>query len=287
MSGDQPLPAGRRAAAEPPAALPRIEAIYGEFDLSGVPAFAGGFINFGYWADAPRDRPASVADRIRTEEELYRLVLRSFDRTDGARAVEIGCGLGLGSALALREFGFGAVHGLDVRAEQIERAHRTNEAVRAEHPGRLTYRTGAAERMPLPDAWADCLFSVEAAQHFPDVPGFAREAARVLRPGGRLALTTFFATGRRAARALPGLLPTYADGLDLAHAAGDVAAALEGAGLSAVRIRTIGESVWAAYDRYLDGLPELRDAWPRRFLTAYEKGLLDYYVITADRPAAG
>ncbi|MBZ4015467.1 class I SAM-dependent methyltransferase [Streptomyces purpurogeneiscleroticus] len=277
MSAEQP---------QPPT-VPSLDEIYGEFDLSHVPAFAGGFINFGYWADAPTDRPLTEADRIGTEKELYRLVLRGFDRTEGRDAAEVGCGLGLGSALALCEYGFGSVVGLDVHPEQVRRAQERNAAVRDAHPGRLEYRRGAAERLPLPDASVECLFSVEAAQHFPDIPGFARETARVLRAGGRLALTTFFATGQEAARALPGLLPTYADGLDLAHVADEVAAALEGAGLSDVRIRAIGESVWAAYDRYLGQVPELRDLWPRRFLTAYEKGLLDYYVITADRPETG
>ncbi|WP_037772783.1 class I SAM-dependent methyltransferase [Streptomyces sclerotialus] len=271
--------------ADQPPTVPPLDQIYGDFDLSTVPAFAGGFINFGYWADAPAGRPLTEADRIATEQELYRLVLRSFGPTEGRDAAEVGCGLGLGSALALREYGFGSVTGLDVHPDQVERARQRNADARAAYPGRLDYRRGAAERMPLPDASVDCLFSVEAAQHFPDVPGFAREAARVLRAGGRLALTTFFATGQEAARALPGLLPTYADGLDLAHVADEVAAALAAAGLSDVRIRAIGESVWAAYDRYLDQVPELRDLWPRRFLTAYEKGLLDYYVLTADRPA--
>lgn len=278
MSAEQPQP-------QPPT-VPSLDEIYGEFDLSHVPAFAGGFINFGYWADVPDDRPVSEADRIATEKELYRLVLRGFARTEGRDAVEVGCGLGLGAALALCEYGFGSVVGLDIHPDQVRRAEARNAAVRDAHPGRLAYRRGAAERLPLPDASVDCLFSVEAAQHFPDIPGFAREAARVLRADGRLVLTTFFATGQEAARALPGLLPTYADGLDLPHVADEVAAALEEAGLPDVRIRAIGESVWAAYDRYLGQVPELRDLWPRRFLTAYEKGLLDYYVITADRPGS-
>ncbi|MEV0599114.1 class I SAM-dependent methyltransferase [Streptomyces sp. NPDC050315] len=272
------------SADQPPPTVPALDEIYGAFDLSHVPAFAGGFINFGYWADAPSDRPLTEAERVETERELYRLVLRGFARTEGRDAVEVGCGLGLGSALALCEYGFGSVVGLDIHPDQVARAQARNAAVRDAHPGRLEYRRGAAERLPLPDASADCLFSVEAAQHFPDIPGFARETARVLRAGGRLVLTTFLATSEEAARALPGLLPTYADGLDLAHVADEVTATLAAAGLSDVRIRAIGESVWAAYDRHLGQVPELRDLWPRRFLTAYEKGLLDYYVITADRP---
>lgn len=221
---------------------------------------------------------------MRSEQDLYRLVLGTFDRPQGRTALEVGCGRGLGSALALREFGLGTVLGMDAHPDQIVRAREANAALLAPSPdssGRLTFLQGAAERIPLPDGCADFLFSVEAAQHFRDLAGFAREAARVLRPGGRLALTTFFARTRAAARTLPTVLPPYADGLDVPHVIDEVAATLTAAGLREVRVRSIGDGVWESYDRYMAQHPELRDEWPRRYLTAYETGLLDYYVLTA------
>ncbi|MER5969924.1 class I SAM-dependent methyltransferase [Streptomyces sp. NPDC002055] len=263
----------------------QVDKTYGPFDLSTVPAFTGGFINFGYWRDIPVGRPLTGEDRLRTEQELYRVVLREFDRTVGLDAVDVGCGIGLGAALALREFGFGEVCGLDVHPEQLDRARYANAALLTELPSRLRYVCGAAESMPLPDLSVDCLYSVESAQHFPDMPGFADEAARVLRPGGRLAVATFFATSRHAARALPGLLPSYADRLDHPHVIGLFVEDLAAAGLRNVTARSIGEDVWAAYDRWLAQTP-LEYLWPRRFLEAYETGLLDYYVVTADAATA-
>ncbi|MDC7339610.1 hypothetical protein PQR15_27820 [Streptomyces lydicus] len=62
----------------------------------------------------------------------------------------------------------------------------------------------------------------------------------MLRPGGRLALTTFFARTRAAARELPGLLPPYADGLDVPYVVDEVAATLAAAGLRDVRVRAVG-----------------------------------------------
>ncbi|MFD5733997.1 class I SAM-dependent methyltransferase [Streptomyces sioyaensis] len=279
----QPPPAGP---AGPPDLPDRVAKVYGELDLSTVPAFAGGFINFGYWAGLtdPADRPLTEADRVRSEEDLYRLVLETFEPAQGRIALEVGCGRGLGCALALRECGLATVIGLDAHPDQIARARKANAELLAASPdttGRLEFLQGAAQQIPLPDGSVDCLFSVEAAQHFRDLPGFARESARVLRAGGRLALTTFFARTPAAARALPGLLPPYADGLDVPHVVDEVAATLSAAGLRQVRVRPIGEGVWEAYDRYMAQQPELRDEWPRRYLTAYETGLLDYYVLTA------
>ncbi|WP_328732715.1 class I SAM-dependent methyltransferase [Streptomyces caniferus] len=291
----QPPPAGPADPPDGPAPpdLPdRVARTYGELDLSTVPAFAGGFINFGYWTGlpGPADRPLTEADRIRSEQDLYRLVLGAFDRPRGRTALDIGCGRGLGSALALREYGLGTVIGMDAHPDQIARAREANAALLApgaDATGRLEFLQGAAQRIPLPDGSIDCLFSVEAAQHFRDLPGFAREAARVLRPGGRLALTTFFARTRAAARVLPALLPPYADGLDVPHVVDEAAGALTAAGLREVRVRSIGDGVWEYYDRYMAQQPGLRDEWPRRYLTAYETGLLDYYVLTAgaDRDA--
>ncbi|MGW8975728.1 class I SAM-dependent methyltransferase [Streptomyces platensis] len=286
----QPPPAGPTDPPDGPAPpeLPeRVARVYGEFDLSTVPAFAGGFINFGYWTGlpGPGDRELTTADRVRSEEDLYRLVLGTFDRPRGRTALDVGCGRGLGCALALREFGLEPVIGLDAHPDQIARAREANAdllTAAGDTPGRLEFLLGAAQRIPLPDGSVDCLFSVEAAQHFRDLPGFAREAARVLRPGGRLALTTFFARTRAAARALPELLPPYADGLDVPHVVDEVAATLTAAGLREVRVRPIGDGVWEPYDRYMAQQPELHDdEWPRRYLTAYETGLLDYYLLTA------
>ncbi|WP_433855792.1 class I SAM-dependent methyltransferase [Streptomyces kronopolitis] len=276
----------QQPSAGPPDLPDRVVEVYGALDLSTVPAFAGGFINFGYWADltGPADRPLTEADRVRSEQDLYRLVLRTFAPARGRTALEVGCGRGLGCALALREFGLGTVIGLDAHPDQIARAREANAELLAASPdsaGRLEFRRGAAQDLPLPDDSVDCLFSVEAAQHFRDLPAFARESARVLRAGGRLALTTFFARTPAAARALPELLPPYADGLDVPHVVDEVAAELSAAGLRQVGVRPIGEGVWEHYDRYMAQQPQLRDEWPRRYLTAYETGLLDYYVLTA------
>ncbi|MFD0166033.1 class I SAM-dependent methyltransferase [Streptomyces decoyicus] len=285
----QPPPAGPADPPDGPAPpdLPdRVVRIYGELDLSTVPAFAGGFINFGYWSGlpGPADRLLTESDRVRSEEDLYRLVLRTFDRPQGRTALDVGCGRGLGCALALREFGLGTVIGLDAHPDQIARARKANAALltaSAKTSGRLEFVQGSAQRIPLPDDGVDCLFSVEAAQHFRDLTGFAREAARVLRPGGRLALTTFFARTRAAARELPALLPPYADGLDVPHVVDEVAGTLAAAGLREVRVQSVGDGVWEYYDRYMAQQPDLRDDWPRRYLTAYETGLLDYYLLTA------
>ena len=47
-------------------------------------------------------------------------------------------------------------------------------------------REGAAEVLPWPDAWFDCIVYINAFHHFADPVRALQESFRVLRPGGRL-----------------------------------------------------------------------------------------------------
>ncbi|MFE4970834.1 class I SAM-dependent methyltransferase [Kitasatospora sp. NPDC056651] len=256
---------------------------YGVDDLSTAPSFAGGFINFGYWQGVDL-ASLTPEDRVHSQEQLYRRVLREFpEPREQLRLAEVGCGRGLGAALALREFRFAAVTGVDIHPDQIQRARAVNARALATYPDRLAYTLGAADELPFSDAHLDGVFSVEAAQHFRELTGFAHESARVLRPGGRLVVTTFFtAPGADAVERLKIMLASFADGLDIAHPLDDFALDLAQAGFTDITTTSIGTDVWPGFDRYLaDTLPAAH--WSRHFLTAWRDGLIDYHVITATR----
>ncbi|MEU2184299.1 class I SAM-dependent methyltransferase [Streptomyces thermolilacinus] len=279
------------AEARPGAVPPAVRTVYGPDDLSSVPVFRGGFINFGHWDGICLDGPLTVEDRVRSERQLYRRVLDALG-SDGdgrrrGRALEVGCGLGLGCALALEEYAYDSVTGMDIHPDQLDRARRANAALLSATPWRLRLVRGAAERMPVGDGEFDQVYSVEAAQHFRDVDAFARECARVLRPGGRAAVASFFVPGNETrpdvARELAVRLDSFASGLDVARPVGALTGALAAAGLADVRAVSLGASVWPGLDRYLEGL-HLDVSWPRNFLRSYRDGLLDYYLVTADRP---
>ncbi|MER7768457.1 class I SAM-dependent methyltransferase [Kitasatospora sp. NPDC096140] len=263
---------------------PTVRQTYGAGDLSKAASFAGGFINFGDWHGI--DLTAlTPEDRVHSQEQLYRRVLRALPEPhERLRLAEVGCGRGLGAALALREFRFAAVTGVDIHPDQVERARAVNAKALATYPDRLGYTIGAADELPFADASLDGLYSVEAAQHFRELTGFAHEAARVLRPGGRLAVTTFFAAeGPEIAERLSILLASFADGLDVPHTLAGFTTDLAGAGFTSVRAESIGPDVWPGLDRYLtDTVPP--GHWTRNFLPAWRNGLLDYHLVTATRP---
>ncbi|MFJ2055674.1 class I SAM-dependent methyltransferase [Streptomyces sp. NPDC087908] len=258
---------------------------YGPADLSSVPVFAGGFINFGSWRSIDLAGPLTVDDRVRSQEDLYRRVLDAAGPLTGRRILEVGCGLGVGCALALREYRPERVTGLDIHPEQLERARRTNAELLAGSAPGLRFVRGAAERMPFGDGEFDRVHSVEAAQHFDDMAAFAREAARVLRPGGRVVVASFFTPGTdpESGARLASSLESFADGLDIARPVTHVTDALTEAGLADARAESIGPEVWPGWDRWLSDQWK-PGTWPRNFLKAYERGDLDYYLVTATRP---
>lgn len=96
------------------------------------------------------------------------------------KVVDAGCGDGfLTSALAGH---FAAVVGVDHTPERLL-------AARARVPGaNVEFRPGEVDALPVADGWADALFFSMVLHHVPAIPPVLAEAARVLRPGGRLVI---------------------------------------------------------------------------------------------------
>ncbi len=99
---------------------------------------------------------------------------------DGLDIVELGCGTAYFSSWLARR---GArVVGVDPTPAQLETARRLQRETRIEFP----LVQSAAESVPLPDASFDLVHSEYGASIWADPARWIPEAARLLRPGGRL-----------------------------------------------------------------------------------------------------
>jgi ubiquinone/menaquinone biosynthesis C-methylase UbiE len=106
------------------------------------------------------------------------------DDLAGLDAIELGCGTGYVSAWLARR-GARPV-GIDNSAKQLETADRLQE----EHGIVFPLVHGNAERVPYPDASFDFAISEYGAVLWADPEVWVPEAARLLRPGGRLHVLT-------------------------------------------------------------------------------------------------
>jgi ubiquinone/menaquinone biosynthesis C-methylase UbiE len=98
----------------------------------------------------------------------------------GGRALEVGCGQGLGAALILERFGAEQVDGFDLDPQMVELATRRHQG-----DERVKLWVGDVEHVPAEDASYDAVFDFGIVHHVPDWRSALREIRRVLKPGGR------------------------------------------------------------------------------------------------------
>lgn len=101
----------------------------------------------------------------------------------GERVLDVACGTGIVARLAREEVGAdGTVAGLDPNPGMLAVAREVAAGTGVE------WHQASAESMPLPDASFDVVLSQMGLQFVPDKSAAVDEMARVLAPGGRLAL---------------------------------------------------------------------------------------------------
>lgn len=161
----------------------------------------------------------------------------------GARIADVGCGEGAFSA-AMAAAGAHPI-AVDVAGEPLRR-------LRARFPELTDVRRAhAGEPLPLGDGEADAAWAGEVIEHVHDVGAFCAELRRVVRPGGRLLLTTpdhplrvrlRLALSRRA---FEDHFHPYADHVRF-FTAGTLERALGDAGFAAVELRRRGGRLLAS-----------------------------------------
>ncbi|MGH8983768.1 MAG: class I SAM-dependent methyltransferase [Acidimicrobiia bacterium] len=127
---------------------------------------------------------------------LTRRLIRSLGVGPDDTVADVACGLGASSLQLAREAGCRVV-GIDLSPDSVEAARRAAQAEALD--GSVRFLVGDAEALPLGDASVDGVLCECSLCTFPDKRSATAELGRVLKPGGRLALSDMTAD--------PGRLP--------------------------------------------------------------------------------
>ncbi|MBO0698333.1 MAG: methyltransferase domain-containing protein [Zavarzinella sp.] len=268
-----------------------VDAVREHYDrLSGYyDTFWGEHIHHGYWEADETPAAAQV-----------NLVARLAERAGvprGARVLDVGCGLG-GSALWLARHLGCTVTGITISPVQVQMA---TDRARAQNLGdRVRFLVVDANRLDLAPESFDVVWVIECSEHIDDKAGLLAACARVLGPGGRLALCAWLAADDRTPER-DQLVAEVCEGMlcPSLSTRSDYTRWMEAAGLDVIEAEDVTVRVQRTWTHCaataerpeVKGLLKLTDGRTRAFVhsfgaihRAYAAGAMAYGMFTARKP---
>jgi MPBQ/MSBQ methyltransferase len=236
----------------------------------------GEHYNVGLWLPG-------VTSQHEASEALVRRMIDALAGTGKTgRVLDVACGLGASAAALRAHYPAGAITGINLSTEQLQRC-------RDNAPG-CTFLAMDATALSFADETFDAVLCVEAAFHFDTRVDFLRQAHRVLRPGGRLVLSDILF---RSTRWVGEWMVPEENLVSL----DEYRAAYGAAGFASVTIDDVTESSWTEFCRRFSEwsqqqmaagqATEIERAQFRETMAGLRDQSVDHYlIVTADKPEA-
>ncbi|SDP68465.1 methyltransferase domain-containing protein [Lentzea jiangxiensis] len=143
--------------------------------------------HYGYWENDDDHSSIEVAT-----DRLTDMMISGLSAEPGQRVLDVGCGIGHPALRLVRTSDVNVV-GISVSHVQVARANEL--AAEAGLADKATFQFTDAMDMSFPDGSFDAAWAFESMWHMPDRGQVLSEIARVLRPGGRLAIADVIERG--------------------------------------------------------------------------------------------
>jgi microcystin synthetase protein McyJ len=250
------------------------------------------WLNLGYWKDARTypDACRALVDLLGTRVGL----------TASDRILDVGVGFAEQAFVLLDRFRVSHITGIDITPIHVERGRERVTRRGLDH--QIDLRLGSATALDFPEGCFDKVLALECAFHFDTRDGFLREAYRVLKPGGTIALAD--------------MLPTPGQGVGLLRRWGrkcghipeenwydrdEYARRLAAAGYGDIRVESIREHVYPGHAKYMweriggrkaieevvvDVTEDDRACCRGVSLWETTSGLSDYVIVSARKPSS-
>ena len=131
---------------------------------------------FNQWAEEGRGD-----EMERHHLPIFEPMLPLMDVQASDRVLDLGSGSGWATRLVAKRFHPKKIIGIDISDEMVRRAAEQSKGI-----ANIEFHQGAAEKIPVPDASVEKIFSIESFYYWPDQMAGLKEAKRVLAPGGKL-----------------------------------------------------------------------------------------------------
>lgn len=248
------------------------------------------YLNLGYWNGAKTYDEACAA--------MARLLGDAAQLGQGQDVLDVGFGFADQDFFWLEAFSPRRIIGLNVTWLQVEVAQR--RLISRNLNNRIILHQGSATAMPLQSKQFDRVIALETAFHFFLREDFFREAYRVLRPGGRLAISDIVPLARPEDSTLADRIAEYLERSLWQMPKGNLYPSdvyiqkLAAAGFQNIAVRSIREWVYGPFVQYARRRlmepdivtrmnPIIRSMWAMSFKRGIGNNSLDYLIVTADK----
>lgn len=147
----------------------------------------GRHVHWGYW-ETPNNTECSPKAFSLAQEGMIQFMCDKLNLLSDASLLDVGCGFGGTIAYLNQHYPSLTLTGLNIDRKQLSRAQTLTPSNMIHQ---IRFQQGDACSLPFQSNTFDYMMAIECIFHFNDRKAFIAEAARTLKPGGKLILSDF------------------------------------------------------------------------------------------------